>query len=142
MTDASIDLATDSDFDDLPRTLRREREARAREARERAARERDLTDDVHGSARTSDDFSGPAFNPAGGRGHTPMIYGDEPVPAVVTRFDVPFMRLVAFFMKAVFAAVPALIVLGVMLWFAGKGLQTYYPELIHTRILISFPNAS
>ena len=69
-----------------------------------------------------------------------LPYGDEPVAAAVTRFDVPFMRLVMFFLKAVFAAIPALILLGVLLWFAGHILQTQFPELIKMKILITFPN--
>ena len=56
------------------------------------------------------------------------------------RFDVPFLQLSAFFLKAVLAAIPALLLLGVLLFFAGKGLQAYFPELVHTKILISFPN--
>jgi hypothetical protein len=45
----------------------------------------------------------------------------------------------AFFVKAVFAAVPALILLGLLLWYAGLALKTLFPELIHTEILIRVP---
>ena len=61
------------------------------------------------------------------------------MPARVVRLDVPFLRLVAFFLKAVLAAIPALILLGVILWFGGHLLQTYFPWLIKAQILIHFP---
>ncbi len=48
-------------------------------------------------------------------------------PATVVRFDVPFTHLMGFFIKAVFAAIPALILLGVLLWFAGSLLKTLLP---------------
>jgi hypothetical protein len=57
----------------------------------------------------------------------------------VQRFDVPFLRLAMFFMKAVLAAIPALILLGAILYFMGKGLEAYFPELIRMKILITFP---
>jgi hypothetical protein len=109
--------------EDLPRTLRREREAREREAREReeAARAATLTHDFG----VSDAHLEP--HPA------------APVAAAVTRFDVPFVRLMLFFIKAVFAAIPALIILGVLLWFAGAALKSLYPQLVHTEILIRVP---
>ena len=59
---------------------------------------------------------------------------------VVNRFDVPFSHLVAFFIKAVFAAIPALIVLSVLLYLGGNVLKAMYPELIHMQILVTFPN--
>lgn len=129
MTDLHMPLTADADYDDLPRTLRREREARAREARERETRER-----APEQAETAPPYL--AWPKP-----TPVLYGDDPLPATVRRFDVPFFSLMAFFLKAVLAAVPALIVLGVMLWFAGKGLQAYFPELVRMKIVISLPNA-
>lgn len=129
MSEPQLSLTADADFDDLPRTVRRERDARAREAREREARERDAT------------LSAPPPRYLGRDDpYARSASSDEPVPAAVTRFDVPFLRLVLFFFKAVFAAIPALIVLGVMLWFAGHILQTQFPELIKMKILITFPN--
>ncbi|HLB07686.1 MAG TPA: hypothetical protein VJN41_08345 [Alphaproteobacteria bacterium] len=121
MTDANYLLSADDDADDLPRTLRREREARAREARERAA-------------------AGPPQFLARDDDYDAEPLAGEPVPAVVTRFDVPFFRLMTFFMKAVLAAIPALILLGVILWFAGDLLQALYPKLVKMRIMIHFPN--
>ena len=124
------------DTDDLPKTFRREKEARAREARERAAQERAAAPSL---STGPDDYSGPR----------PQIYrsadvdprtGDAPPSATVRRFDVPFLHLVKFFLKAVLAAIPALILLGVILWFAGAGLQALFPQLVKMKILISFPN--
>ncbi len=63
-----------------------------------------------------------------------------PVPGTVTRFDVPFVHLMLFFIKAVFAAIPALIILGVLLWFAGDLLRNLFPWLVKMQILIRFPN--
>ncbi len=134
MSEPQLSLTADADFDDLPRTVRRERDARAREAREREARERDDTLRRDDSLRDAPRF----INRDSGYSRPP--YGDEPVAAAVTRFDVPFMRLVMFFLKAVLAAIPALILLGALLWFAGHILQTQFPELIKMKILITFPN--
>jgi hypothetical protein len=127
MSDANFPLTADSDFDDLPRTLRREKEARAREARER------------GRAMDASMGSAPPYL---GHGHTrpaPAMYGDEPVAAAVQRFNVPFFHLVGFFLKCALAAIPAMILLGAFLYFAGKGLEAYYPDLIRMKIMISFP---
>ncbi len=101
--------------DDLPRTIRRERDAREREARERQARERE----------------GPVPPPV------PRIEreGAYAAPAsTVTDIDVPFLRLAAFFIKAVFAAIPALIMLTALLWLFGQGLQSYFPQLLKMKI--------
>ena len=53
--------------------------------------------------------------------------------------DVPFGKLMFFFIKAVFAAVPALIVLTAMLWLFGQGLQSLFPQLLKLKILIYVP---
>jgi hypothetical protein len=123
VTDTDFLLTADGDIDDLPRTLRREREARQREAREREekARAATLTHDF-GASEARRELA--AFGPA---------------PATVARFDVPFVHLMLFFIKAVFAAVPALIILGVLLWYAGLALKSVYPKLVHTEILIRVP---
>lgn len=121
MTDADFPLMADEGPEDLPRTLRREREARQRARREEEARKR-------GDSLTHD------FTAPGPTGYTPDAAG-----GVVTRINVPFFRLVAFFIKAVFAAIPALIILGTLLWFAGLALKTMYPELVHTEVIIRVP---
>jgi hypothetical protein len=104
-------------LDDLPRTLRREREARQREAAGRP----------------------PAYLMRD-KPYADSPPTDEPMPAAVVRFDVPFVHLAAFFLKAVIAAIPALILLGVLLWLAGDLLQTFFPALVKMQILIRFPN--
>ncbi len=134
MTDANFPLTADSDFDDLPRTLRRERDSRARQAREVKEREQQARDGRTMAASMGDP---PAYL-SRGRSQLPM-YGDDPIPAAVQRFDVPFLKLAMFFMKAVLAAIPALILLGAILYFAGKGLEAYFPELVKMKIMITFP---
>lgn len=57
----------------------------------------------------------------------------------VTRLNVPMRSLMIFFMKAVFAALPALLVLMIVLWTIGEVLQRYFPWLLKMRILIQFP---
>ena len=118
MADTDYPLS-DADTDDLPRTLRREKEARAREARERASSGLEAT----------------AGYQAAGEGYAAEVY-----PSVVKRLDVPFLHLMVFFLKSVLAAIPALILLTVILWFMGQALQTFFPELVKMKILISFPN--
>jgi hypothetical protein len=128
---ADTNFSMMEDADDLPRTLRREREARERAARETETRKRNATlthdyDARHGSAAAASDR---------------RVRGQDAGAAagVVTGFDVPFTQLVRFFIKAVFAAVPALIILAVMLWFAGAALKSAYPNLVHTEIVIRAP---
>lgn len=143
--------------DDLPRTLRREREARERAAREQEARDRQAQEaQQRGLA-----YGRPGVAPALDRAPQPpavppSVYGkpetvrgyerdlegyeDEPKSVTVTRIKVPFFSLMGFFIKAVFAAVPALLILMAMLYGLGIVLQTYFPQLIKMKILISFPN--
>lgn len=150
MADPHFMSLSDDSNEDLPRTFRREKAARAREARERAEQERASAPpslDTPSEPQRPDS----AFRPAGAdfvaAANEP--YGDAapyadvaemPYPASVRRFDVPFFHLMTFFIKAVFAAVPALIILGVMLWFGGHLLEAMFPELIKAKILITFPN--
>jgi len=107
MADVSFSMAVD---DDLPLTVRRERDARAREARERQAGavlariERE----------EGDGLSAPA--------------------ATVTAFDIPFPRLAWFMLKAVFAAIPALLALTVVLWLIGQALQSAFPQLVKMKV--------
>lgn len=134
--------------EDLPRTLRREKEAREREAREREAAERAA------AQREALPMGGPAGQSAAmsleAAGPHPQAYAvpdagyaslaDAPMPARVTRFDVPFLHLVAFFLKAVLAAIPAILLLAALLWGLGQALQVYFPWLVKAQILIHFPN--
>jgi hypothetical protein len=110
--------------DDLPRTIRREREAREREAREREARER--------QARERE-AAGPPPMPQIDR----EVAYSAPMSApgsTVTDIDMPFLRLMTFFIKAVFAAIPALIMLTALLWLFGQGLQSFFPQLVKMKI--------
>ena len=120
--------------DDLPRTLRREREAQARRAREQ---ELELPDGADRPAAGGDapPFEGPAFE------DERYDYDDiDPAPATVTRLDVPFLHLMVFFLKAVIAGIPALILLLAILWLCGEVLTATFPELIKMQILIRMPN--
>ena len=114
---AEPSLSMTAEEDDLPRTIRRERDAREREARERAA----VVPTGPTALERNGDYTMPA--PA----------------ATVTDFDVPFSKLMMFFIKAVFAAVPALLLLTAMLWLFGQGLQATYPQLLKMKILIYVP---
>lgn len=133
----SYPMTADGGPDDLPRTFRRERDAREREARERLAAER-------AQAERESLSMGPAPVAAEQLYVAPdasyPLAGDGAIPATVTRFQVPFWHLVAFFLKAAVAAIPALLLLGMMVWGAGHLLQTYFPWLVKARILIHFPN--
>lgn len=128
--------AFDDNPDDLPRTFRREKEARAREQRERDAKERAAAPEL----------------PLGTQARSkpqPQMYAtadvqpdiDElPFPATVRRIDLPFVHLVQFFLKAVVAAIPALILLGIVLWIMGAALHLLAPSLFKMKILIGFGN--
>jgi hypothetical protein len=114
-----------ADDDDLPRTLRRERDAREREAREREMAGMMADDPMRGQA-------GPGYGPP---------YAYEPAPAgdgtvTVTRLRIPFFHLIGFFLKAVIAAIPALILLTVLLWGLGQGLKAFFPGLRHLEIIV------
>jgi hypothetical protein len=103
--------------DDLPRTFRREREAREREARQRHM------------ARFAPDLS-----------RDEAIYEDRaPGPGAVERLQIPFFHLMRFCFKAVFAAIPALLLLTVLLWLGGQALSAFFPQLGKMQILIHFP---
>lgn len=119
--------------DDLPRTLRRERDARERQAREREAAERAQMDEPAPSFLTS---------PTLEERRAPEPARMMPAPAdgsTVRRLDIPFMHLVGFFMKATLAAIPALVMLMIILWGIGEIAQRAFPWLIQMRILIHFP---
>jgi hypothetical protein len=115
MSEPTFSMTAD---DDLPRTIRRERDAREREARERQAREREAASAV----------PAPSIEREGGYGALASP------PATVTDIDVPFLGLMTFFIKAVFAAIPALIMLTALLWLFGQGLQTFFPQLLKMKI--------
>ena len=82
------------------------------------------------SARSQSTF-GPAGEPEGD-----FTLAEDPRTAVVTRFKVPFVHLMFFFIKCVFAAIPALILLTAVLWGFGQVLKVVYPSLLHFQIQI------
>ncbi|HEY7083288.1 MAG TPA: hypothetical protein VH519_00630 [Hyphomicrobiaceae bacterium] len=99
--------------DDLPRTIRREREARERQARERLA-------------------------PALDRDVAPALEMAAPAATIVD-VDMPFAKLAMFFIRAAFAAIPALLVLTAILWVFGHTLELVFPQLLKMKILIYMP---
>ena len=145
MAEPKFSNVATADFDDdLPRTLRREHESRARQAREAAAAtNKEPAGPVLAMEppRPEPIDSIPSTNRADtiGSVHAPsdMIGA---APAIVTRLDVPFLHLSAFFLKAVIAAIPALILLLVLLWLAGEALTATFPDLVKMQILIRMPN--
>jgi hypothetical protein len=102
--------------EDLPRTIRREREARERQARERQA------------------AALPAFD-----WHVAAAREVPASAATVVDIDMPFIKLAMFFMRAAFAVIPALIVLTAILWVFGQTLQLFFPQLLKMKILIYMP---
>jgi hypothetical protein len=125
--------------DDLPKTVLRERDARERELRHREQRDRERTAREAGPAReAAAPYDAPGFmrrDPPAGR--------PRPVPfagsGIVERLQIPFAHLAWFFIKATFAAIPAILLLGLLLWAGGKGLATAFPDLSRMQILIHFP---
>ena len=107
--------------DDLPRTLRREREARER--------------------------SGLAGLPHGAPPSISSSYGPEPGMSdglvvsgtTVTDVRIPFLRLMIISIKLVLASIPALFLLGTILWLGGHLLMTFFPWLVKLQILIRVP---
>lgn len=118
-------MASDGGPDDLPMTLRRQREQKEREARERAQRFEPAPlgpADRIAHDRHPDDFGSP--------------FRDEPQAAVVTAFNVPFFALMMFLIKCVLAGIPALILLTAVLYGGGQFLKTFAPDLRHFEIII------
>ena len=115
-----------ADDDDLPRTL-----LRAREERDRERRDRDGSRDDALPPLDSDHYREP---PA----HYGFDFATDRVPATVHRLDIPAVHLAAFLLKAVVAAIPALLLLACLLWLGGKGLQVAFPDLGRMQIFIKF----
>ena len=81
------------------------------------------------------------YGAAGAQPYPAQPYGYDYPPAgdgsvTVTRLNIPFLHLAMFFMKAVLAAIPALILLTVLLWGMGQGLKAFFPDLRHFEIVI------
>lgn len=155
--------------DDLPRTFRRdkaEKAAREREAAEAAAAaERHRAEAERALAREPDmpriferaTHERTGLDPAGERTHLPAspvdsgpypgpmtgmpayLPHDAPQPAVVRALKIPFFHLMVFCLKLTLAAIPALILLGLILYGMGQLLKIYLPWLVQAEILIRFP---
>ena len=110
--------------DDLPRTLRRERDAR---------RQAQSFQQSHGGGSAA-----PSIADDDKRSYVADHPAEAP-PATVTGFDVPFLQLVTFFLKCAVAAIPALIVLGLVMFAMGQIAQKFLPWLVKMRIVVSFP---
>ena len=129
MADIEYSTLQEGDPDDLPRTLRRERDARARDA---------LARDRHD--QETHERQAPAPGPLSasyGSSVLPSAQGMSPV--VITDFKVSIWRLSVFFIKCVLAAIPALILLGVLLYAVGEILEIFFPWLVKMQILVHFP---
>lgn len=137
MTDPSFAPLDDDGDDDLPRTFRREKEARAREARERAAQERAAAPSLSSDPDPRYANPAPQIDP---RDDTQPLIEDMPYPASIHRLEVPMLQLSWFLIKAVVAGIPALILLTAILWLFGEALQSLFPELVKMRIIFSFPD--
>ena len=121
--------------DDLPRTLRREREAR-----ERAGQPLPVTSPQTATPATAPHMALGAHGAHGGSVPDPALpEGVAMSGTTVTDIRVPFLRLMMFCFKLVFAAIPALILLGALLWLAGHLLMLYAPWLVKLQILIRVP---
>lgn len=136
MPEPSLTMSAD---DDLPRTLRRERDARERAQREAASAS---AMNPGPSLRVSP--GGPPPQPMSGP-HAARGFDDDfehlpAPPATVTAFDVPFWKLSLFLVKVVVAGIPALLLLGAILYGLGQALQTFFPALVKLKILISIPH--
>jgi hypothetical protein len=126
--------------DDIPRTFKRERDAREKEARDREAKERETAEREARARESKGKQSFPGATDRGSSSGFTSALPDGPSDGViVSALQIPFFRLMAFFLKAVFAAIPALFVLIGLLWGIGQIAQTYFPWLVKMRILIQFP---
>ena len=105
--------------DDLPRTFRREREARERDARERDAA-----------------IIEPAFLRRDTSHQPHRLVAEPPADGLL---QIGFLRLMAFCIKAMFAALPAILILAVLLWLGGQALATFFPQLPRMQIFVHFP---
>jgi hypothetical protein len=130
-----------ADDDDLPRTLKRERDARERELREREMAMGAAPEPAYQAAGAYPAAGATASAPYPAGGYAPDPYGYEPAPAgngtvTVTRLQIPFLHLVAFSLKAVIAAIPALVLMGLLFWGAGEALRAAFPSFkgIHIRV--------
>jgi hypothetical protein len=122
MSHPNATLDPDAGHDDLPRTFRRAREEQEREREAREREQKAMVAEAPPGYAADFDADGLAQ------------------PAVVTAVRMPFLGLVKFFLKAVVAAIPALILLLAILWGIGEILMKFFPSLVKMQILIRFPH--
>ncbi len=129
------------DHDDLPRTLRRERDLREaqRAAQAHAQSGGQTLGQPAGSSGHGDPNQHHGAAPDYGAGDPQSMYGFG-MPGTVNRIEVPFRHLMWFFIKAVFASIPALILLTGLLFGGGKVLQSFFPQLRLFEIVIKTPD--
>ncbi len=120
--------------DDLPRTFRRERENRDREAAMAAAAQQAQT-------RLHEQGAGTGRPEHAGYHDAGAPYAALPDTGTVTRLDIPFGHLVNFFLKAVIAAIPALILLTGVMIAGGQVLKAFVPQFRQFEIIIKTPDA-
>lgn len=128
--------------DDLPRTVRREKEARARDQMARDIL--NAPKPSYGTGRGTTSGSGASMSsdfvrdsdfPS--RSQSPPGEGDP--PATVTRIELPFGHMVVFFLKAVVAAIPALLLLVMILGGFGWAVKKFIPSLAGMEFTIGIP---
>ncbi|MEL6299995.1 MAG: hypothetical protein AAFQ45_15650 [Pseudomonadota bacterium] len=124
--------------EDLPRTLRRAKAERAQATGAADAGSRPAAGAASPSSLGSPGSPGTSGSTYGSADtYDADGYDDE---VTVRRFDVPFFHLMGFGIKVVLAAIPALILLGAILYGAGQLLKLFFPALVQMEILIRFPN--
>jgi hypothetical protein len=123
--------------EDLPRTVRQQKEARARD---QAAREILNPPRSSASPRAASSMGSPlASDYRGSEFPVAQSPPGEYPRATVSRLQLPFLHMVGFFLKAVIAAIPALILLMLILWGAGQIAKHFLPWLVQMKIDITFP---
>ncbi len=143
MSDTSYHSGGD---EDLPRTVRQQKEARARD---QMAREiLNAPKPPRGATFSQAAAQRPGAGGFGNQMESEFRSGDYPVsqsppgdypPATVMSLQLPFLHMVGFFLKAVIAAIPALLLLTAILWGGGQIAKHFLPWLVQMKIDITFP---
>lgn len=138
MTEPELSMPSEDD-QDLPRTLRRAKAERERQTTGpataptgRRGAPADAGPSYTAPPQTSPTAGSPAFD-------YEYVDSDE---VTVTRINVPFFHLMGFFLKAVFAAIPAMVVFLVILYGIGELIEVVAPELLQMKIIIMQPQGS
>lgn len=108
--------------DDLPRTLRREKEARDREARQ------------------LENTAGPVHYEAGDNFTYEPAEPYQEAEVTVGYLNIPFFHMMAFFIKAAIAAIPALIMLAAVTYGMLWALGTLFPTVFKSGLVLWLPD--